>query len=431
MLLKTMIAVGCIWIVVGTAAVSAATKPVTKWKIGEPIVTYWAGPGTMMAVNDRTAAQVKAGGWNVAWAGKPEELDVYYRHGLRAMLVINTPNVDDPAQAKALDALIARVRNHPALYAYHLVDEPGAGAFPALGKLVAHLRQLDPAHLAYINLLPTYATDGQLQVSDDAAERAKVGYPQDFAGIETDDKTALRYREHLRLFVETVKPDLISYDHYHFLKNSDGGQYFLNLGLIRSAALEAGKPFVNIIQTCDSPSEGWRGPGEHELRWLTYTSLAYGAQGISHFRYDIGLWKDPSDPTQPLPLYWSLSQTNREFSAIATVLQSVRSLGAYHCGTIPLGGAVLPSKSVFVPEARSQEVLLGYFGKSAGRPTHVVVVNLNYKSAVTTTLVGPGPMEVFHAATQTWSGASAGSRVKLDLPPGGGALVRLGPTTRS
>lgn len=423
MLSKTLIAVFCVWLVVGCATLSSsATK---KWEIGSPIVTYWAGPGHTMALDDRAAAQVRAGGWNLGWAKNAEDLDVYHRHGIRAMLVINTPNVDDPAQAKALDALIERVRSHPALYAYHLVDEPGAGAFPALGKLVAYLRQRDPAHMAYINLLPTYASDGQLQVSNDAAERAKVGYPQDFAGVNTDDKTALRYREHLRLFVETVHPDLISYDHYHFMKNSDGSQYFLNLALIRMAALEAGKPFLNIIQTCDSPSEGWRGPGEHELRWLTYTSLAYGAQGISHFRYDVGLWKDPNDPTTPLPLYWALCQINREFVAIATELGSLKSLGAYHCGTLPLGGQALPPKSVFVPEPASQEVLFGYFGKSARRPTHVVVVNLDYKGAATTTLVGPGPMEVFHAPTGSWSGGSGSSRLKLDLPPGGGALVRL------
>ena len=63
--------------------------------------------------------------------------------------------------------------------------------------------------------------------------------PTNFAGVGTDDKTVLRYREHLKQFVETVKPDLISYDHYHFLKPDkdgqpvDGKQYFLNLALIR------------------------------------------------------------------------------------------------------------------------------------------------------------------------------------------------------
>jgi len=414
-----MILVGLVGLIVGCPASAA------KWKIGTPIVTYWAGPGGFMTVDDRTVSQLSAGGWNLGWAETPEDLDTYRRYGLRAMYVVRTPNVDDPEQAKALDALIAKVKDHPALYAYYLVDEPGAGAFPGLAKLVSFIRQRDPAHLPFINLYPTYANAAQLGVSDDAAERAKVGYPTNFAGIGTDNGTVLRYREHLRQFVEMIKPDLISYDHYHFLKNSDGTQYFLNIALIRQAALEAGVPFLNIIQTCDSPAEGWRGPGEHELRWLTYTSLAYGAQGIAHFRYDIGLWKDPKDPVTPLPLYWALSKINREFVAIASELQPLKSLGVYHCGTLPIGGEALPEGSPFVPSPKSQEVLLGYFGKSARQPTHVVVVNLDYRNAVTTTLVGPGPMEVFHTPTKSWTGGSSGKRLSLDLPPGGGVLVRV------
>lgn len=407
-------------------AVSAAGDP-RKWEIGEPIVTYWAGPGGFMPVTDRTASQLAAGGWNMAWAEKPEDLDVYHRLGLRAMLIIGTPDFGDPAQVSKLDALIEKVRSHPALYAYHLVDEPGAGAFPMLAKLVAHLRERDPAHLAYINLLPTYASAGQLQVSDDAAAKARVGYPQDFMGVNSDDQTALRYREHLRQFISVVKPQLISYDHYHFMRDGDGGQYFLNIALIREAALKAKLPFLNIIQTCDSPAEGWRGPNENELRWLTYTSLAYGAQGISHFRYDIGLWKDPAESTTPLPLYWSLARTNREFLAVARQLQPLRSLGVYHCGSIPQGGFALPPDAAFAPEPRSQEVLLGYFGKSSRKPTHVVVVNLDYKKPVTLTLTGPGRMEAFQPMTGEWLGSSSVKKITLTLHAGGGALIRLRP----
>ncbi|HPO41839.1 MAG TPA: hypothetical protein PLA34_01875 [Verrucomicrobiota bacterium] len=422
-----LIAVVCAALGIGGAVSPAAParSSAARWQLGAPIITYWAGPGSRTAVNEQAAAQLRAGGWNLAWTQRPEDLDLYHRHGLRVMLEIATPDVEDPAQAQALAALIARVRSHPALYAYYLVDEPGAGAFPKLGRLAAWLRQRDPAHLAYINLLPTYASDGQLQVSDDAAERARVGCPQDFAGLQADDFTALRYREHLRQFVRIVQPDLLSYDHYHFLKSSDGPQYFLNLALIRAAALETGKPFLNIIQTCDSPAEGWRAPGEDEVRWLTYTSLAYGAQGIAHFRYDTGLWRDPNEQTIPLPLYWAVAQLNRQFLAIATELQPLKSLGAYHCGTIPLGGQALPPESAFATEPATAETLLGYFGKSARRPTHVVVVNLNYKNAAPLTLNSPGPLEVFHPPTRAWLRPEGGRRIKLNLPAGGGALVRL------
>ena len=95
---------------------------------------------------------------------------------------------------------------------------PGRARFPVWASWSPTCRERDPAHLAYINLFPTYANEAQLGVSADAAERAKVGYPQNFAGVGTSDKTVLAYREHLKKFIEIVKPDLISYDHYHFLQ---------------------------------------------------------------------------------------------------------------------------------------------------------------------------------------------------------------------
>lgn len=120
------------------------------WKVGTPIVTYWCGP----SMTDATAAQMAEGGFNLVWC-QEKELDVAQRHGLRAQLtdsLLSPAALDDPAQREKLDALIARVRRHPALYDYFITDEPNAANFPALGKLVAYLRERDPAHLAYINL---------------------------------------------------------------------------------------------------------------------------------------------------------------------------------------------------------------------------------------------------------------------------------------
>jgi len=73
-------------------------------------------------------------------------------------------------------------------------------------------------------------------------------------------------------------------------------------------------------------------------------------------------------------------------------------------------------------------MVLGYFGPAVqanepAKPTHVLVVNLDYTAAAVTTLVGPGKLEVFDATAKTWSPAGAG-RAELRLPPGGGKLVR-------
>ena len=97
-------------------------------------------------------------------------------------------------------------------------------------------------------------------------------------------------------------------------------------------------------------------------------------------------------------------------------------------GPFPLGGVALPANSRFKVESPGGQTnfLLGCFGKSGSNlSSHILVVNLDYKQPVTATLAGPGPMEVFHAPTRTWKRNPGGSRVKLDLPAGGGTLVRL------
>ena len=226
------------------------------------------------------------------------------KHKLRAMLtsdLLNPATLDDTAQRARLDALIETVKNHPAMEAYFITNEPGAGAFPGLDKLVAYLRERDPAHLAYINLFPSYANEAQLGVSADAAERARVGYPLNFAGVGVSDKTVLAYRGYLAKFVKIVKPDLISYDHYHFMKKDDGKQYFLNLALVRDAAIEAGKPFLNIIQA-SLVEKVWRLPNPAETRFLVFTTMAYGGRGISYFTY----W-GPKGLRRPLPRWQSVA----------------------------------------------------------------------------------------------------------------------------
>ena len=265
------------------------------------------------------------GGFNLVWCGE-KELDVAQRHGLRAQLtdgLLAPASLEDPAQRAKLDALIARVRHHPALYDYFITDEPSAAAFPALGKLVAYLRERDPAHLAYINLFPTYANNEQL-------------------GTKGDTVTA--YRDHLRQYVDIVKPGLISYDHYQLAVEGDRKDYFLNLGMIRRAAQDAGLPFLNIVQAA-TWDKSMRVPTGDEVRYLDYTSLAYGAQGISYYVYccpgHTGALAHADGTTTPL--YQTLKTVNREFAAIAQQLQPLRSLGVYHAGMFPPGTEPVPA----------------------------------------------------------------------------------------
>lgn len=410
---------------------AAAVRAEGPWTVGEPIVTYWAGPGYPGGgpLDDAAAERIAAGGWNLAWSSTVEDLDAARRHGLRAMFtdpLIAPTSLNDPDRRQALTALLDRVRAHPALYAYHVVDEPSAAAFPALGELVAFLRERDPAHLAYINLLPTYASNEQL-------------------GVEGPILDA--YKEHLRRFVETVRPGLLSYDHYQFRRGSDAPDYFLNLALVRQRALDSNLPFLNIVQASSwvpgeaASPDNPRVPGPDEMRFLVYTTLAYGAQGISYYVYHYpahtGGMIDPDG--EPSPRYEALKTLNREFAAIARELQPLRSLAVHHAGMEPPGAVALPDgepfhldppvpSEPFHPGDRARGVLIGLFGPAGSdadaKATHAVVVNLDYEAERTTTLVGPAALEVFDASTGRW-GRADGPRVELRLPAGGGTLVRL------
>ena len=268
--------------------------------------------------------------------------------------------------------------------------------------------------MAYINLFPTYANNEQL-------------------GTKGDKITA--YQDHLRQYVEVVRPSLLSYDHYQFSKQGDNPDYFLNLMMIRRTALDARVPFLNIVQACTwTPS--MRVPSPDEVRFLIYTTLAYGGQGISYYVYcfpghtgGIAL----SDGT-PTPLYHALTSLNREFVAVAKELQPLRSMAVYHTGMSPPGTKGLPSKAKFrfdppiaplaySPPERVRGFLLGYFGTD-DEPSHVVAVNLDDTAEATVVLAGPGSLQAFDAKTGEWS-AAGDTRLELRLPPGGGKLVRV------
>lgn len=406
----------------------AATAP-ADWVISTPITTYWGGPGYPGGVplDDAAAERLAGAGWNLVWCHE-NELDTAHRHGLRAHLyhpvLTRLDTLDNPAAKAELDALIGRVKDHPALYSYHLTDEPDAGKFSRLGRIVAYLREKDPGTMAYINLLPTYANNKQL-------------------GTEGDKITA--YKEHLDRYVAEVKPALISYDHYQFTRSGDAGDYFLNLELIREKSLQAGLPFLNIVQSSSwVPGEAAsphspRVPGPDELRFLVNTSLAYGAQGISYYIYshkthEGGMVDRAGNLT---PLHHEAAVSNPAFVMIARELQPLTSLGAFHAGMKVNGAKMLKEEMPFqlvppvpetepVPGAPARGIVIGHFGKKGtalAEASHAMVVNLDYKADANLTVTAPAHLEIFDETSGKWSG-TASNQVTLKLAKGGGKLIR-------
>ena len=403
------------------------------WQMGKPITGYYHGPG---AGTDRwgpltpgMAEKLVDGGFNMAWGTTVDDLDVAHDHDLRLDLLCwemrDPTSLDDPARRARIDAVIDQVKDHPAMYAYNIFDEPGANQFSGLARMVSYLRERDPDHLAHINLFPTYASSELLGTTGD---------------------TTAAYREHLCQYLDVVKPELISHDHYHLFADHDGDEYYLNLALIREAAMKAGVPFLNVVQAC-SLGSSHRVPNGDEGRYLAYTTLAYGGMGLSQFVYWIRVpdfigggvseygegpfseERAQADVAAPLtPLGSELRNINREFVAIAEQLQRLKSRGAYHLGPLPSGGVAPPSDLEFyvdppVDATAEKGILLGCFG-TAGETTHVLVVNLDYQNEISTAIVGPAAVEEFDALDGTWTSGAGGPRASVSLTKGGGRLFR-------
>jgi hypothetical protein len=170
-------------------------------------------------------------------------------------------------------------------------------------------------------------------------------------------------------------------------------------------------------------------PERGRLRYLVFTTLAYGAQAISYYVYAHPGHEGSiaSLDGTPGPLYHALKTYNREFVAIAKELQPLRSLAMQHTAMRETGCEPLPADAAFRLEetkssAHPRGFLLGSFGMT-NKASHVVVVNLDYTKPAKATLTGPGSLETFDPLTSQWKPLNK-SDEQLNFPPGGGRLVR-------
>jgi hypothetical protein len=413
-------------VVLGTLTLAPRTV-VAEWPIGDPIVTYWAGPGYdgMVPFTDTVARQMVELGINVVWAATAAEVDLAGRHGLRALYqnrtILLPKNLDDPAMRLQIDATVKELRNKPGFYGYHIIDEPPATRFKGLGRLVDYLRQRDPDHLLRINLFPSNA------------EPAAIGAPD--------------YSTYLNDFCRIVRPSLLSYDFYQLHTTYDYPTYLENLAIVANKAQAIGVPFMTFVQA-SKWAQDIRVPNSNEMRYLVYTTLAHGAQGIGYYvwwwpKHEGGIVDSNGNPTA---IHDTLKVLNREFVAIAKQYRKWKLVGVclkgYRPDKVPPGTTALPGHSLFdiqsIPNDQTfhygvnygqplRGVLFGCFGKDGSRPkdvTAAMVVNLDYSVDKTYTINGPGKLSVFNATTGRWKAAGQDS-VTVDLPPGGGVLVGL------
>jgi hypothetical protein len=259
----------------------------------------------------------------------------------------------------ALPEIIEKYNKHPAVFGYHLKDEPDGGQFAELAKSAELVRKLAPGKWPYINLTPGMGN----------------GYVKD----------------HLQPFVEQCKPPILSYDNYPIGENVEFSYgYWANMWDVRSVALKNHIPFHTILLT--AAHFNYRVPTAADLKLQIYGALAYGARGLAYYKFcseplsvldapDLGNFRGPLDEFGEKTRVWDdLRNVNRQVLNLAPTLLKLHSDDVYHVGEIPARNHGITDASLVTKLEAGTAFIIGDFTHDDGS-RWVMIVNKNLKES--------------------------------------------------
>ena len=402
--------------------------PVVNWPSKVFPITFWCGPPEPYITLSQYRAIADAG-FNVVMppcegaatvARNRKILETAAKTGLNAIISDDRMPLtltSNPAGKSALKNIVEDYRKSTALMGYFLTDEPGANSFAEIAEVVAELHRLDPDRMVFINLLPNYAT------TDLTANPSQLN--------------TLTYTQYLRKFMEVVKPDVLSWDHYAMLKDGDRPGFFGNLeaGQHAAAMTQPPTPFWQIVLSVQHGP--YRALTENELRFEAMQTLVYGGRGLAYFTY----WQ-PNDPSfrwsnsirnrdgSPGPLYAPVRKVNAEVRALSAWLYDAQVTQTFQSGKIASDGIPVTEDST-VKVAGESSLTTGVF-RGANGYIYILVTNRDYRvggKGTVTLVTNRHAVEQLDLKTGTWS-AWAGQHVgdtvsgEVTLGPAGAALLR-------
>ena len=198
-------------------------------------------------------------------------LDECHAQGIR-MIVQDNRIVYNHLHNGQYEADLRRViddfAGHPAVYGFHLGDEPMAGQKEDAIEAVRLFKRLCPDKKAYLNLLPWYSdAEGGIEVR---------------VAIQTD------YKSYLIDFIQRSGADILSYDCYFQLEELHGKPterametYFKNLRIFEEAAAETGAELW--YTTLAVGHMMYRCPTQDDIRWEISTAVAHGVKSLFYW----------------------------------------------------------------------------------------------------------------------------------------------------
>ena len=166
----------------------------------------------------------------------------------------------EEAFTAGVKAAVADFGSHPAVFGFHIGDEPGKKQMPDMIKAYRIVKKLAPSLTPFVNQLP---------------------YWEDYADAES-------YRKHVEFLDDVVKKsgmEVLCYDYYGQMATNEKERlldlYFKNLNLFHEVAEKNGIPlWTTLLSTAHYNSKTLT---EDDIMWQIASAVAHGCHGILWF----------------------------------------------------------------------------------------------------------------------------------------------------
>ena len=189
-----------------------------------------------------------------------EQLDLAHKYGLKVVLFINVPAgeyYESGGTSPTLKETIDYAKNHPALAAYQIIDEPSVKWLDYVYYQRKAVREMDPDHPVYINLGPSNASSWTY-------------------GVET-------FEEYAETYVRDCEFDILTFDQYPVYTYGIDPSWFRSLAVYFRLCKQYNIPLWAFTLSCREISR--EDPTLENIRLQCNVNLAYGAQVNQYFVY--------------------------------------------------------------------------------------------------------------------------------------------------
>lgn len=250
---------------------------------------------------------------------------------------------------------VPKVMGHPALFGYHIEDEPETSEFEMLSQIVNGILKVDDTHPCYINLYPNWA----------------------WGDIDS-------YRYKLNAFLSTVPQRFLSFDHYPIREiygvSTLREEWYKNLEDIRYVAKAKKLPIWAFALSLSVGDEAERCPipTTAELRLQQFSNLAYGAQGFQYWTFH-GIYR-----TSKSQIYDRVLQVNKELQALSKIFLGAEVTDVWHTGAeLPYGTKALEKMPEGIKSLATSDKGAVVSRVVKGSNTYIAIVNKDYQADMT------------------------------------------------